>query len=286
VRFLPPAFRRVLLAAVDGGYVTLAYARSLAGNKGKTPDFLIIGAQRCGTTHLYDSLIRHPNVMGASHKEIHFFDEHYHRGARWYKANFPVPTPPPHNASPSVSISGEASATYIAHSSIPARVRELVPRVKLIALVRDPVDRAISHYYHFRRLGYESRSFEDAIDWEYDYLLAGNPSLMLDSPERKANPLSLSLGIYSRQIQEWLNVFEEDRLLLLVAEELFAHPYDVVSRVTRFLDLRDDVPRQLPLPKQFDYAPVADGTRRRLHELFAPHNGKLESLLAFSPPWD
>lgn len=282
VRLLPASVKRALLQAIELTYVARAYGKTGAGRAGRLPDFVIFGAQRSGTTNLYDLLVRHPSVSPASHKEVHFFDLHYGRGERWYRGNFPSAL---RDSNGEALICGEATPTYIAYESAPRRVRELMPEVKLVALLREPVARAVSHYHHFRRLGNEDRSFEEAIAWEYDYLSSGNRPLLLDSPERGSDPLYLSLSAYAPQLERWLANFPREQIFIGAAEELFENRDAVLERLGRFLELKSPFPPLTVPPKQFPYPEVAEETRQSLAELFAPYNRELEALLERSLPW-
>lgn len=281
VRFLPASLKRALLQGIELSYVARAHAKTIAGRVGRLPDFVIIGAQRSGTTNLYDLLVRHPSIDAASHKEVHFFDYHYRRGERWYRGNFPQRR----GESNAGSVCGEATPTYIAYDSAPARIRQLIPDAKLIVLLREPVARAVSHYHHFARLGNEHRSFEEAIAWEYSYLAAGNRPLLLDSPERGSDPLYLSLSAYAPQLERWLSTFPREQLFIALADELFEDSDGLLEGVRQFLDLPSAFPPETVPPKQFPYPEVAEETRRNLTELFAPYNRELESLLARTLPW-
>src|SRR5215208_8528317 len=117
------------------------------------PDFLILGAQKAGTTALYAYLRWHPQITGPSFKEVSFFDRHYARGERWYRAHLPMRRS---------SIVGEASPSYLFHPLAPERVAQMLPNARLVALLRNPVDRAFSHYQHEVALGREPLSFEAA----------------------------------------------------------------------------------------------------------------------------
>ena len=119
------------------------------------PNFLIIGAQRCGTTSLYNYLIQHPQIVPSSKKEVHFFDLNFHLGQSWYEKHFP-------EVSDNI-LTGEASPYYIFHPLCPKRIFDYDPSVKLIVILRNPIDRAYSHYRHIVRLGHEPLKFEDAL---------------------------------------------------------------------------------------------------------------------------
>jgi hypothetical protein len=128
------------------------------------PDFLLLGAQKAGTTALYEYLRRHPQITGPSWKEVSFFDRHWARGESWYRGNFP------NLARTRGKLVGEASPSYVLHPLAPQRVQELVPDARLIVLVRNPVDRAFSQYNHEVALGREPLPFEEALDAEDERL--------------------------------------------------------------------------------------------------------------------
>ena len=129
------------------------------------PDFLIIGTQRGGTTSLYHYLQAHPCLQATTTKEVHFFDRKYHKGLMWYRGHFPTVWEKAcaQQVQKQAFVTGEASPSYLFHPHVYKRVAQALPQVKLIVLLRNPVDRAYSQYYHSIELGHESRSFEEAI---------------------------------------------------------------------------------------------------------------------------
>ena len=139
-------------------------SRLASGHMRSLPDFIMIGGMKCGTTSLFQYLQQHPGVSRVYVEEVHFFDLHYGRGLNWYRAHFPV------KGKGEATICGDDSPYYIFHPLVPARVREDVPGAKLIALLRNPVDRAYSHYHHELRRGREDLSFEKALDREEERL--------------------------------------------------------------------------------------------------------------------
>ena len=132
-------------------------ARLATASARRLPDFLVIGAQRAGSTSLFAQLCEHPGVAAPSHKEIHYFDLQSFRGLRWYRSHFP-----PAGRSRG-RITGEASPYYLFHPAVPARVAEALPDVRLVALLRDPVARAYSQYQLSVRDGHETLGFEEAL---------------------------------------------------------------------------------------------------------------------------
>src|SRR5436190_6073272 len=136
------------------------------------PDFLIIGTQRGGTTALYHYLKTLPCVTPATITDTHFFDKKYSKGLAWYRGHFPTSFRKisAQHLQRRAFVTGEASSSYLFHPHAPKRVAQVLPHVKLITLLRNPVDRAYSQYHHAVDLGYEHLSFEEAIQWEEERL--------------------------------------------------------------------------------------------------------------------
>ena len=245
------------------------------------PDFLILGAQKAGTTALYAYLRRHPQITGPSWKEVSFFDRHYARGEAWYRGNFP-------NALRARGLVGEGSPSYLFHPLAPERVARLLPDARLIALVRNPVDRAFSHYQHEVALGREPLSFEDALAAE-DERLHGEEERLLADPTYFShawwNHTYRARGRYAQQLERWLAVFPRERLLILPSEDLLEDPDGTYGRVLEFLG----APRQrlAAYPRVFErqYEPMKPETRQRLAEEFAEPNRRLYELLGRDLGW-
>ena len=244
------------------------------------PDFLILGAQKAGTTALYAYLRWHPSVTGPSWKEVSFFDRHYGRGVSWYRGHFPLRR--------GGRLVGEASPGYVFHPLAAERVRATVPGARLIVLLRDPVDRALSHYHHEVALGRERLSFEDALAAEGERT-RGEEERMRREPTYFSHAwwdyTYVARGRYAEQLERWLAVFPPEQLLVLASEELAADAAASYRRVLEFLgapthDL-DDYPRVY----RQDYAAMAADTRRRLAETFAEPNRRLYELLGRDLGW-
>jgi hypothetical protein len=244
------------------------------------PTALIIGAQKAGTTALYAWLRRHPLVAGPSWKEVNYFDRRYAKGERWYRGNFP--------RARAASIVLEASTGYVFHPLAPERARALIPAARLIALVRDPVSRAYSHYQHEVALGREPLSFEEAIDREEERM-EGELDRMLADPAYFShawwNYTYLARGHYAEQLERWLAVFPDEQLLVVPTGDLGESPRETYARVLAHLgapahDLGD-------YPRVFarDYAELSAETRSRLGEYFAEPNRRLYELLGRDLGW-
>src|SRR5262249_28187228 len=157
-------------------------------------------------------------------KEVSFFDRHYARGEAWYRGHFPnaLRRRAVERRTGAVPLAGEASPSYVFHPFAPERVAKLVPDVRLVVLVRNPVDRALSHYHHEVALGRESLSFEDAVEQE-DGRMRGELDRMRDPSYFSHawwNYTYLARGRYAEQLERWLTVFPRERLLIVPSEDL------------------------------------------------------------------
>ena len=283
---LVPTIPRPVKSVVRQGIWT--YGRITAPIR-SLPDFLIVGAQRSGTTALFSYLQRHPDVSGPPWKEVNFFDVHHHRGERWYRGHFVSSVGRALARRRGVElVVGEASPSYLFHPLAAERAAALVPQARVIALLRDPVDRALSHYNHEVALGREPLSFEDALAAE-DGRLEGEVERMLADPRYFSfawwNHTYAARGRYAEQLEPWLRAFPAEQVLVLTTEELDA---DTQGAYDRVLDLVGLPPHRLPsFPHVFsrEYAPMADETRDRLRAQFAGPNARLAELLGRDPGW-
>lgn len=250
----------------------------------RLPDFLIIGVQKCGTTSLYNQLAAHPSVAPALRKEVHFFDEdeNFGKGSAWYRAHFSLDRYP----SPGRGcITGEATPYYIFHPLVAERVFRTVPSSKLIAVLRNPVERAYSQYHHQVRVGAESRSFEEALDYEQTLPPDPRERFQQDSGNFKHHSY-LSRGIYVEQLQAWEQFFPRDQMLVLKTEELAERPETVLTRVFEFLDVSPWQPKESRRDHKASYSPINPDTRQQLSEFFRPHNQRLYEYLGTDMGWD
>ncbi len=246
------------------------------------PDFLIIGAQKAGTTALYSYLRRHPHIIGPSWKEVSFFDRHYARGAAWYRGNFP-------NALRARrALVGEASPSYLFHPLAPERVAALVPHARLIVLLRDPVDRALSHYQYEVALGREALSFEDAVAREEERTHGEVERMLQDSAYFSAawwNYTYVARGRYAEQLERWFAAFPRERLLILPSEELADEPAAAYARVLEFLGAAPHELDSFPRVFEGDYADMRPETRSMLAGTFFEPNRRLYALLGRELDW-
>ena len=246
------------------------------------PDFIIIGAQKAGTTSLYEHVAKHPGASHATVKEVHYFDNNFHRTSDWYKSHFPYRAQAAQKRA-----SGEASPYYLFHPHAARRCHELLPNVKIIIMLRDPVARAFSHYHHVLRRGRNDLSFEAAIEREPMLLKPEKEHMLADETYRSRIYQSNSYvarGMYAEQISRWRQFYAAGQILVIGSEFFFENPESEYHRALRFLGLPA---RELPRYSRFNsgsYAQMAGATRTELQSMFAPHNRQLFDLLSADWP--
>lgn len=202
------------------------------------PDALGIGVQKGGTTTLHTLLQAHPEVFLPLSKEVHFFSKHYAEGPEWYARQF--------GEAGDCRCRAEITPYYIFHPQVPARVQALLPRVRLILLLRDPVERTLSQVFHSRRLGLEPLDPEQALAAERERLAGAEAVLARPDGLHQSHQEHsyLSRSRYEQQLARWLAHFDRQQLLVLRSEDLFLDPQRVWQQLQAFLELTP-----IPLPE-------------------------------------
>lgn len=173
------------------------------------PTFIGIGAQKAATTWLHVTLSAHPDVFVSDPKELDFFTDRYNRGFEWYERHF---------IAAEAAVRGETSPSYLFDVEAPVRACNYDPSLRIVAILRDPVNRAFSNHLHVVRKGYVSASvvFEEA---------------------EPRNPMYLEQGRYATHLSRWFDAFGKDAVLVLLAEEIAAEPETAIEAVYRHLGL-------------------------------------------------
>ncbi|MGD1902155.1 MAG: sulfotransferase domain-containing protein [Geitlerinemataceae cyanobacterium] len=228
----------------------------------RQPDFIIIGAPKCGTTSLFYYLLQHPNVLPSLRKEIRFWSDCPHYGLEWYLSQLP---PHPKDGH---WLSGESSPAYFFTAETSERIAASLPNVKLIALVRNPVDQVISRFYHAQRQGSKTRSLDAFVN-----------DLLLDFSQNAEVPGVLTAGFYARHLRSWVNDFDRDRLLVLQSENFFTEPDRALQRTHDFLGLPHVPLNSYRAYNAGTYPATESRVRQQLADFFAPYNRELEELL-------
>lgn len=273
-----------MLGARDRAGALWRSATAGLGGERVLPGVLIIGTQRGGSTALYHSLVRHPGLAGARMaKEVHFFDLSWDRGEGWYRTFFP------NRSRIAGRIAIEASPYYMFHPLVAARIASLMPDVRLIAMLRDPVARAISHHAHEVQLGFEDLSFPEAISAEPSRL-AGEEDRLLKDPSYRSfahqHHSYLARGDYTPQLRRYLDLFPRERLLVIRSEDFFRDAAATISRVEGFIGLTPSaVPAQGGRNAAPSREPVDPAFVRELAEKMAPAIRATEELLGHEMGW-
>lgn len=261
----------------------MPFARLTAGQR-QLPGYIVIGTHKGGTSSIQSYLAQHPNLAEGTHKELHFFDFQYHKGENWYRSLFPREK----NLRPG-TLTADATPLYMVHPLVPARVRKLLPNVKLIVLLRDPVDRSISHYFHQVRRGRESLGMEAAFAAETDRIGLEKAQLIQGEDFKVENYRRFSYrerSLYAEQLERWFNYFPREQFFIDTSERFYSETETFLRDVFLFLGVDSDVkvpdlkPRNVGMPRDDD--PVF---RAKLSAIFKPHNERLEQLLERDFDW-
>lgn len=240
------------------------------------PDFLIIGAARCGTSSLFVNLLKHPRLRGPhlplttlkNEKECHFFDKKFNNpkyGLDWYKKRF-------QNSCKDI-IFFEATPNYLFVPQVPKLVFRYLPYAKFIVMLRNPVDRAWSHFYHWQN------KTRDPIEMV-----------------KNRNSGYVQKGIYWSQLEQWFQFFDREQFLIIRSEDFFVDPKMIIAQCFEFISVKHydfkaksvfywDPRREFLISKR-SYPCAPDHVIRWLRDFYAPHNEKLEKLLKRKFDWD
>ena len=242
------------------------------------PAFLIVGTQKGGTFSLYEYLNQHPDVLPSVDKELAFFDLMYvNNDINWYKRQFPERE--------ENLLSGEASPNNMFHPHVPNRVYKHLPNVKLIFLLRNPVERAFSHYQMEINRDHENLSFEEAIRHERKRV----------KPERKKiyeNPATYSelyshfyhsylmRGKYIDQIKRWMQFFPKEQMLFVKSEDLFEYTNETYQNVLKFLNIPNYILKDKKVRNKGRYSiSMGSWIRYELNKYFSTYNESLSIFL-------
>lgn len=268
-------------------YPVRRYQRATSSSR-SLPDFLVIGAQKSATTSLFSYLGQHPQLIPSFQKQIHFFDggsspniDNFELGQAWYRAFFPLTR----NIGDKQK-TFEVSPIYLFNPRVPKRIFDLIPEVRLIAILRNPTERAISHYFHEKRRGKESLPMDEAFRQEETRLQP-----VIDTGDYRSDAFIhhsyKSRGLYKKQIDRFLDYFPLQKIHVTSSEDLFSDPNTTLSNIFEFLGVDAEI-------KVDNLAPRNVGEKTKsvdtavydyLNSYFAPHNQALFDLLGKDFKW-
>lgn len=247
------------------------------------PHFFVIGAMKSGTDTLYDYLCQHPDARRATRHEVHFFDNCYDRGVEWYRSHFPG------GGAADAGVTGETSPYYLLHPHAPRRAAGVLPAARVIAVLRNPVDRAYSHYQHQRAMGREQLGFAEALDLEpartaaaWRRLVEGEVSVAEDVQHFSY----LARDDYVTQLRRWLQEYPADQVCVVRAEDLYADPVPVMRKLFDFVGLEPFDGLQYRRLNARSYEGIDAATRTRLRDHYRDSARRLAVLLDEEPWWE
>ncbi|MFI5936306.1 sulfotransferase family protein [Actinoplanes sp. NPDC051494] len=248
------------------------------------PDFLVIGTKRGGTTSLWRYLIQHPLVPRLfpawNTKTSHYFEENWGRGEAWYRSHFPTERQraaleKKHGGPSKV---GEAAPLYMFHPEVAGRVADLMPGARMIVLLRDPVERAFSHWKERRGEGVEPLDFAAALEAEQSRT-AGGDWPASDWYSYRAR------GRYLEHLEPWLARFDRSQLLFVQSETFYREPAATYAGILDFIGLPA---HDLPAYDVFNDRPgkgMDEAVRAELTGYYRPFNAALEERLGMRLTW-
>ena len=260
-----------------------------SGTRG-LPDFLVIGVGRSATTTLHHNLSKNPCLFSAAYDEIGFFDENFHLGLNWYRSFFPTKSLKNKTIkNNNFFMSYEVTPSYIRKPWVARRIKEILPNVKLIAILRNPVDRTYSHYNMAVNEGNEKRSFEEVIKYDLKQLENFSDSYSTKSDDYFKNVVENSFvarSFYAEQLKIWFDIFDKKRIHITTTENLAIKPQKTFSEIFKFLEISD---YEIPKPenkRQGVYSPMNKEIRMKLSSFFKPFNDDLYELLETKFNWN
>jgi hypothetical protein len=244
------------------------------------PDFIVVGAMKAGTTSLYAYLTHHPDIRPAARKQIHYFDKNFAKGWDWYQSQFPK-----HKNGEGFLV-GEATPFYCCHPLALERIHTHCPNAKILMILRDPIERAFSHYNYLNRQGRaDPLPFHEALFKEPERLAGERERIIAEAPHYYSkiyrDDSYIERGKYIKQIRRLYALFPQDQVLLIDSEDLKQKPKETLNRVFTFLRL---TPHTLNEYQKYNAAPK-DGTkidpkiRAYLADQFRPYNEELQQFL-------
>ncbi|MBD2451336.1 tetratricopeptide repeat protein [Nostoc sp. FACHB-152] len=265
------------ITSLDKNYNT----KSKNLNKSYKINFLIIGVGKGGTTSLYFYMCQHPQIIPPIKKELHFFNSNFKLGFDWYLSQFP-PLPTTGDF-----LTGEATPWYLGTDGAEEKVFQLLPNIKLIVVLRNPINRAISHYYmHFNVT--EKRSLEEAINSEIEILRNVKDIKNISEISSKywqTEQGYLWFGLYTYFLEKWMATFSKEQFLILSDESLNNKTEQTMKQVFDFLEIPNFSLENYPKYNSSSYPKVNDDLRQKLTDFFQPHNQRLENYLGIKFNW-
>ena len=265
----------------------------IAGPLHVLPDFYIIGGQKCGTTSLFEYLSLHPTIQRGAAKDIRFFDKYYFKGTNWYKLYFPLKIKKSYLNffSKKKFLTGDATERYLEHPFAPQRIKNVTPHAKFLVLLRNPIDRAFSHYTMNVVRKMESLPFEKAIEIENERIKNSMKKMKTDNSyydDTYFRYAYLDRGTYITKLKQWFEIFPKNQFLIIQSEKFWLKPSKVYNEVLKFLGLSNFKLNEYKQFRKTIYRnkKIPFETRKKLIDFFRPYNEQLYEFLGRRFDWD
>lgn len=232
------------------------------------PDFIGIGAQRSGTTSLYQYLTNHSKIATQKRKEIYYFAQNYDEGEDWYEKHFKKN-----------GINFEICSYYIYHPLAPERLHDYAPDMSLFVLLRNPINRAYSQFWHEKRIGEEFKSitFEEAVELEGLRLNGCDPKRGRDYEYNHHG--YIKRGEYIDQLKRWYEYFPKEQIKVIKSERFFASTPDVIDELLAWLDIPSEDLSPYYVHYDLDYPEMQNNIREKLEKHYKLYNESLYEVI-------
>ena len=261
---------------------------ALTGSIRVLPDFLVIGAKRCGTTSLFYHLPEHPCISKSPHDNMGFFNDNFHLGVNWYKSFFPtIFTRNKIKSEFGNFLAFDVTTTYMEEESTANNVYQIKPNMKIIVILRNPVDRAYSQYHLNLREKAEKRSFEDAMEENMNELNKESHERYEIKPKFSVEENNyLKKSLYAQQLRHWLNIFPMESMLILSTEEFESKQQVIYNKIFEFLNISQFEVKNTEKMEKGSYPQMKSETRSLLLDYFRSHNNELFKLINKKFDWE
>ena len=253
------------------------------------PECFVIGVARSGTTSLYHYLGQHPCIVSSAYDELGYFDDNYHLGINWYKSLFPTKFAKNKIIKKHGKfLTFDVTPFYIYNPLVAKRIFECFPNAKIIANLRNPIDRAYSNYIQMVQDNNDTETtFEEIVSQEIETIEKGK--INLNNQKQLVNEfyeLLLARGFYAAQLEHWFKIFPKDQILVISSEELAINTNNTLKEIFEFLNIPDSSINDLTKQNVRKAVPMKDETRKSLIEYYKPYNEKLFNLINKKFNWN
>ena len=262
---------------------------AITGPKRVLPDFLIIGAKRCGTTSLFSHLPEHPCIVESHHDNIGFFNDNFNLGVNWYKSFFPTKSYKKNiEKKHGKFLAFDVTTRYMENKRTAENIKKIKPEIKIIVMLRNPIDRAYSQFHVSVKDNDEQLSFDEAVNEEMNRLKQEikecNDNKLRAFPKEHRHYIRKSL--YAMQLRPWFDIFPRDNILVLSTEMFKENEKQIYNEIFKFLDIPEIQIRDKQHMQKGEYTPMNKKVHKELGDFFKKHNEELFDLIGKRFDWD